>query len=383
MATTSEDVSYLLRLARDKSIEGRKQLVAIVSDLFFDKGAVLTAHERALMTDILKKLINDVAVPIRKALAERLSRTPAAPHEVIVALANDEIDVARPILLRSEALLDVDLIEIIHHRTLEHQLAVAMRRNLSEQVSDALAETANQDVIKTLLENQDAQISAATMAHLVEQSRRVDSFQEPLVRRQDLPPHLARKLYFWVSAALRQHIMENFDIEVATLDDAVEGAAQDAAAAFAASAAAAAAADSPPSLARRLLDARQITPRLLVQTLRQGEIPLFESLLAELSGLRLHLVRRLLFEPGGEGLAVCCRGLDIDKPTFATIFLLSRRARPSERSMDPRELSRILSFFENVRADAARTVLARWRRDPDLLYAIKTVEEARSDAAAL
>ncbi len=382
MATTSEDVSYLLRLARDKSIEGRKQLVAIVSDLFFDKGAVLTAHERALMTDILKKLINDVAVPIRKALAERLSRTPAAPHEVIVALANDEIDVARPILLRSEALLDVDLIEIIHHRTLEHQLAVAMRRNLSEQVSDALAETANQDVIKTLLENQDAQISAATMAHLVEQSRRVDSFQEPLVRRQDLPPRLARKLYFWVSAALRQHIMENFDIEVATLDDAVEGAAQDAAAAFAADAAAAVA-DSPPSLARRLLDARQITPRLLVQTLRQGEIPLFESLLAELSGLRLHLVRRLLFEPGGEGLAVCCRGLDIDKPTFATIFLLSRRARPSERSMDPRELSRILSFFENVRADAARTVLARWRRDPDLLYAIKTVEEARSDAAAL
>lgn len=382
MAATSEDVTYLLRLARDKSIEGRKQLVAIVSDLFFDKGTALTAHERALMTDILKKLINDVAVPIRKALAERLSMAPSAPHDVVVALANDEIDVARPILLRSEALLDVDLIEIIQHRTLEHQLAVAMRRNLSEQVSDALAETANQDVIKTLLENPDARISEATMAYLVEQSRRVDSFQEPLVRRQDLPLPLARKLYFWVSAALRQHILENFDIEVSTLDDAVEGAARDAAAAFAASVQADAA-DRPPSLARRLADARQITPRLLVQTLRQGEIPLFQSLLAELSGLRLHLVRRLLFEPGGEGLAVCCRGLDVDKPTFATIFLLSRRARPNERTMDPRELSRILSFFENVRPEAARTVLARWRRDPDLLYAIKTVEEARSDAAAL
>jgi uncharacterized protein (DUF2336 family) len=381
MAATSEDVTYLLRLARDKSIEGRKQLVAIVSDLFFDKGTALTAHERALMTDILKKLINDVAVPIRRALAERLSLAPSAPHEVVVALANDEIDVARPILLRSEALLDGDLIEIIQHRTQQHQLAVAMRRNLSEQVSDALAETANQDVIKTLLENPDARISEATMAYLVDQSRRVDSFQEPLVRRQDLPLPLARKLYFWVSAALRQHIIENFDIEISTLDDAVEGAARDAAAAFVATAEATT--DKQPSLARRLLDAKQITPRLLVQTLRQGEIPLFEMLLAELSGLRLHLVRRLLFEPGGEGLAVCCRGLDIDKPTFATIFLLSRRARPSERSMDPRELSRILSFFENVRQEAARTVLARWRRDPDLLYAIKTVEEARSDAAAL
>lgn len=382
MTATSDDVSYLLRLARDKSIEGRKQLVAIVSDLFFDKGTTLTAHERALMTDILKKLIHDVAVPVRKALAERLSRVPSAPHDVVVALANDEIDVAQPILMRSEALLDVDLIEIIRHRTLQHQLAIAMRRNLSEQVSDALVDTGNHDVIKTLLENQNAAISEATMAYLVEQARRVDSFQEPLVRRQDLPVALARRLYFWVSAALRQHILENFKIDVATLDEAAEGAARDAAATLPTPI------NGTPQeqsaiLARRLAESRQISPRLLVQTLRQGEIPLFEALLAEMSGLRLRLVRRLLFEPGGEGLAVCCRGLDVDKPTFATIFLLSRRARPSERSMDPRELSRVLSFFENVRPEAARAVLARWRRDPDLLHAIRSVEEARGDAAAV
>jgi len=381
MAATSEDVTYLLRLARDKSIEWRKQLVAIVSDLFFDKGTALTAHERALMTDILKKLINDVAVPVRKALAERLSRVPSAPHDVIVALANDDIDVAQPILMRSEALLDVDLIEIIRHRTLQHQLAIAMRRNLSEQVSDALVDGGNHDVVKTLLENPDARLSEATMGYLVEQSRRVDSFQEPLVCRQDLPVALAKKLYFWVSAALRQHILENFDIDVPTLDEAAEGAARDAAALVPPNGASEA--DRSAILARRLAESRQVSPRLLVQTLRQGEIPLFEALLSEMSGLRLRLVRRLLFEPGGEGLAVCCRGLDIDKPTFATIFLLSRRARPSERSMDPRELSRILSFFENVRAEAARTVLARWRRDPDLLHAIKTVEEARGDVAAV
>ena len=382
MAATSEDVTYLLRLARDKSIEGRKQLVAIVSDLFFDKGTALTAHERALMTDILKKLIHDVAVPVRQALAERLSRVPSAPHDVVVALANDDIDVAQPILMRSEALLDVDLIEIIQHRTLQHQLAIAMRRNLSEQVSDALVDTGSSDVIKTLLENPEAAISEATMGYLVEQSRRVDSFQEPLVRRHDLPAALARKLYFWVSAALRQHILENFDIDVKILDDAVEAAARDTAGSHATPI------NGTPSeqsaiLARRLAESRQISPRLLVQTLRQGEIPLFEALLAEMSGLRLRLVRRLLFEPGGEGLAVCCRGLEIDKPTFATIFLLSRRARPSERSMDPRELSRVLSFFENVRAEAARAVLARWQRDPDLLHAIKTVEEARGDVAAV
>ncbi len=382
MTATSDDVTHLLRLARDKSIEGRKQLVAIVSDLFFDKGTALTAHERALMTDILKKLIHDVAVPVRKALAERLALVPTAPHDVIVALANDEIDIAQPILMRSEALLDVDLIEIIRNRTMQHQLAIAMRRNLSEQVSDVLVEAGSKDVIKTLLENQDARISGATMEYLVDQSRRVDSFHEPIVRREDLPTALARKLYFWVSAALRQHILEHFDIDAATLDEAVEGAAKGTLAKLH-DEIAAGAVDKSAALARHLAETRQINPRLLVQTLRQGEVPLFEAMLAELSGLRLQLVRRLVFEPGGEGLAVCCRGLEIDKPTFATIFLLSRRARPSERSMDPRDLSRILSFFENVRPQAAQTVLERWRRDPDLLQAIKTVEEARGDVAAL
>src|SRR3546814_11781157 len=87
------------------------------------------------MTDILKKLINDVAVPIRRALAERLSLAPSAPHEVVVALANDEIDVARPILLRSEALLDGDLIETLQHRHPAHQPAVAIRPTPSEPVS--------------------------------------------------------------------------------------------------------------------------------------------------------------------------------------------------------------------------------------------------------
>src|SRR5690606_28310465 len=113
----------------------------------------------------LKKLIHDVAVPVRKALAERLAQVPSAPHDVIVALANDEIDIAQPILMRSEALLDVDLIEIIRHRTMEHQLAIAMRRNLSESVSGALVEAGSQDVIKTLLENPDARISEATMCY--------------------------------------------------------------------------------------------------------------------------------------------------------------------------------------------------------------------------
>ena len=383
MTASSEevDVEALLRLARDKSIEGRKQLVAVVSDLYFAKSTVLMERERALMTDILTKLIHDVAVPVRRALAERLATEATAPHDVIVALASDEIEVAAPILLTSEVLLDIELIEIVRHRSLEHQLTIAMRRSLNESVSDALVETGNSDVIKTLLENADARISEATMTYLVDQSKTIDSFQEPILRRQDLSPALARKMYIWVSAALRRYIVEKFAVDVAAVDDTIEAVAR-AQAAKAETNARQPGHDKAKELARRLAEVNQITPQLMIQSLRQGEIPLFEALLAEVSGLRLTLVRRLLFEPGGEGLAIVSRAIDLEKSAFASIFLLTRKARPAERPTDPRELSRVLSLFDRLNPAAAKTVLARWRRDPDFLYALKTVEEGRRGGPA-
>jgi len=374
IASISGDVESLLRLARDRSVEGRKRLVAIVSDLYFNKDGDLTARERSLMTDILRKLIQDVGSSVRRALAERLSGEPNAPHEIIVSLAHDEIEVAEPVLKRSAALEDMELIEVIRHRSCEHQLAIAMRRSLSEAVSDALVETGHCDVIKALLENANASISEATLAYLVDQSRTVDSFQEPILRRPDLSPLLARRMYLWVSAALRQHILENFHIDVTALDDAIEGAIGDA---LGRDAGDGRMPDRPMELARRLAEAGEITPQLLVNTLRQGEIPLFEALLCQLSGLRLVMVRRLLFEPGGESLAVLCRAIGIDKPTFASIYLLSRRARPSERSADPRELSSVLALFDRTDSGTAKAVVVRWRRDPDYLEAIRAFEQPK------
>ena len=380
MAPTTPDADELLALARDKSIEGRKRLVAVVADLLSDRETVITAQERALMTDILTKLIREVAAPVRRALSERLAEAGNVPHEIIVALANDEIDVAAPILLKSDALLDVELIEIVRHRSLDHQLAVAMRRAVSEPVSDALVETGNTDVIKTLLENPNARISEATMAYLVDRSKMVDSFQEPILRRRDLSPTLAKKMYFWVSAALRQYIVETFDVDVTELDDTIESVTTEAVRQIEKEGDTSES-SAPMVLARRIAEANQVTPQLLLQTLKQGEIPLFEALLAQLSRLRLPLIRRFLFEPGGEGLAIVCKAADIEKSLFASIFLLSRRARPGERAMDPRELSRVLALYDRITPDAANIVVARWRRDRRLLYAIKQVEETRGDDA--
>ena len=37
------------------------------------------------------------------------------------------------------------------------------------------------------------------MEYLVEQSKRVDTYQNPLLKRPDLEPDLAKRMYLWVS----------------------------------------------------------------------------------------------------------------------------------------------------------------------------------------
>ncbi|MEE9139808.1 MAG: DUF2336 domain-containing protein [Alphaproteobacteria bacterium] len=372
------EVDELLALARDKSAASRTRLVAMVSDLFFGKQDVLSERERALMSDILRQLIHDVEMTVRRALAERLSTQPNAPRELIIALANDEIEVAHPILTKSTVLHDPELIEIIAHRTLQHQLAIAMREEVSETVSDALVETESDDVITTLIQNPNARISHTTLEYLVEQSRLLDGYQRPLLGRSDLGADLAKKMYWWVSAALRQHILNNFDVDPTELDDSLETTVRDAVQEVTNYDAAK---TKPFELANRLKEAEAITPRLLIQVLRQGEISLFEALFVQFTEIRLNLARRLLYEPGGEGLAVACKASDIGKPDFASIFLLSRKARPGDKVVDPAELSRVLAFFDRIKAEAADAVLRRWRRDEAYLNSIRELELVAANTA--
>ncbi len=54
-----KELQFLLDLALDKSLEGRRALTATIGDLFTKQDKVLTERERALMSDILRKLIHD------------------------------------------------------------------------------------------------------------------------------------------------------------------------------------------------------------------------------------------------------------------------------------------------------------------------------------
>ena len=192
--------------------------------MFLDGGTSVSDRTKALMSQILRRLVHDVEIKLRRSLAEKLSKRADTPHALIVELANDEYEVTHPILIESNVLQDADLIETIKHRTMAHQLAISMRESLSEDVSEALVDTGQEDVIASLLNNHGAKVSRHVMDYLVSESKRVDAYQNPLVRRPDLPPELAERMSWWVSAALREYISERFSLDLGELDVSIETA---------------------------------------------------------------------------------------------------------------------------------------------------------------
>jgi len=357
------DLEQLLRLARDKSAASRRALAASAADLFRSGSTVLTDRERFLMTEIVRQLIGEIEAALRRGLAERLpAKTQRAP-ELPALAASDIHGSALAVLRRSEVLQDEELVEIVTHRSLEHQLASAVRSAASAGRSAAHRGGGAGDVIRTLLDSPDTAIKAATLAYLVEQSNRVDTFQNPRLQRRELGPALAQRLCWWVSAAMRQHLVERAAVDPGRLDRALEEIV--AALASEANEEAPAAALSA-QLARR----RQIPPDLLIDTLAQGEIALFAALLAHLTELRPRLINRLIFEPGGEGLAIACKAIGLAHGAFAAIFALSAKARAPA----PGETERVGSFFDRLDREAARIIVKGWGRDPGYQRALWQVE---------
>lgn len=358
----------LIALARDKSHESRSALFEAISDLATNGESMLTATDRGLMQDIISSLIQDVELSVRRALALRLADMSDVPRELIVCLANDDITVARRVLLKSTLLRDPELIEIIQHRTMEHQVAVAMRPELSEPVSDALVWTDHPEVILKLLENQRARISETTLEHLTDKSLEDACFQAPLLRRDELPPRLARKLYWTVSAVLREYIVKTFDIDPTSLDDTIEAMVEDT---FAEQIGAASGrADKTPNGPANKKDRQE-----LIRLFEQGRIPDFVNLISGLSGLRTTLIRRILFETGGQGTAIICKAIGLDKDGFAPIFLRFRQGRLGDNQVESGELTSALRDFDRITAANARRVVTRWRRNPEYLNALRLVEQ--------
>ena len=187
-------VTQLQMLARERMPGKRHELLRALTDAFFDSVHGLSVKERALFDDIVERVLDDVEPLARQELAERLAAFPNAPHRVMVRLAGDIIEVAKPVLTHSPVLADDDLARLALEKSQDHLLAISRRDRLSERLTDILVDRGDALVLDAVAENLGARFSAPGAAALVDKASSCETLWCRIVDRGDLAADVAERL---------------------------------------------------------------------------------------------------------------------------------------------------------------------------------------------
>jgi len=195
-------------LAEDGDDDVRAELAQKIGRLMPSLSKGEADHIRALTIETLERLAADQVPRVRAVLAEEIKRLDNVPKHIIQALARDvESIVAVPIIEYSPLLSDADLMEIIAegkvHGVLE---AVARRRPLSAQVSDAVVSSLDIPAVSALLANPNAAVRERTLDAIIDQAERISVWQNALAVRTDLSVRAIRRLATFVSTELIEQL---------------------------------------------------------------------------------------------------------------------------------------------------------------------------------
>src|SRR5581483_10948882 len=98
-------------LTEEPSAKVRGQLAGKIAMDY--RSGNFTEAEAGIANDIFRILIKDIEKNVRQALAEQLAYCANTPRDIILKLANDEAEVAAPVLEYSSVLTEDDLIAIV------------------------------------------------------------------------------------------------------------------------------------------------------------------------------------------------------------------------------------------------------------------------------
>ncbi len=356
MAQETTHLHRLVELAKEPSSERRRELMREVTDLFLQDPTSYSSSENKYFGDIIAQVARDVETAMRVELADRLADVPSAPGDLVRELASGEIEVANPLLKRSEALSEEDLLAIVQNKSPEHALAVSRRDSVSENLSDALVDTGNAKVMVSLVENKGARISRSTMEKVVDKSESIPALQSPLVARADLPPDMMNEMFFFVSKALKEQILErNNDLDEAELEKALAATQAQVTQSFEQQVTQASRAAA--KVVENLHRLKQLNERKMMEFLSNKEMDKFTFAFAKLGDLDLKTAQRILANPDCEAVAVVAKASGFDRSTFYSIVLKCG----SQDAVKPDEVDALLRLYDKVPPETAQRTMRFWR----------------------
>ena len=241
----------------------------------------LSPDDRWEAETAMTALLDDPSPLVRRALAEAFANAPEAPRHLVVALANDQSDIATLILSRSPVLPDADLVDCAALGGELVQTAIALRPTVSVAVSAALAEIASAASLAALAQNAGAAIPATALARMVERHGDRPELREALLARADLPLAIRQAIAAALSASLSRFVTGCGWLSPERTERIVREAREKTTLALSSAA-------ERGDVSRLVLHLRrtgQLTPALILRALLSRSMGFAEAAFADLSGL--------------------------------------------------------------------------------------------------
>ncbi len=320
MTLTYEDIHLLVR---EPSSKVRADIAQKVAASYNTQS--FTPKANKIATDILRLLLQDTSRQVRKVLAQELKLHHNAPHDIIVALANDELDIAEEILIHSTVLQESDILELIRaNEDVKKMIAISKRKHLSERTSTALVATGKVQIVNSLLENTGAEISDSCYSFIMTEFRHDQGILEALVYRGGLSYTLAEKLYSLVSGSLKKQITKRYLMPRIIVEKSANDVREAAILRFL----------SPwmtdedvLALVGQMQSAKRLTSSIIIRALCLGEIAFFEAAMSKRVRIPLSNVRKLLKDPGDSGFSALYRASKLPQEYREAVRIMLKLVR--------------------------------------------------------
>ena len=199
----------LTKIAAERSPEKRLELLHKVSDLYFEGIGKHSDAENYLFNDIMERIVNLFSRDLRRQVADHLAILPDFPITIVRKLAaDDDIEVARPVLRNAPSLTDEDLVRLAERSSQAHLDAIAGRVSLSEPVTDVLVKRGSIGVVRAVSANHGARFSDHGIDALVDKAQQDADLRELLVERPDLSQRMIDALLPVLSESLVTKLAE-------------------------------------------------------------------------------------------------------------------------------------------------------------------------------
>ncbi len=340
------------------TVARRVETLRKVTDLFIDGAPDFADDQVALFDDVFECLIAHIETSARALLASRLAPIDCAPPKTLARLADDDaIEVAGPILSKSERLDEAALIRTAQTKSQAHLLAISIRRVLSRAVTDILLRRGNDEVVHSTVSNPGADLSERSVDALLDRAAQDGDLAACLALRPDLPRHLFLKLVAKASAAVRARLETANPKLAQEVSQAVRTAGRRARSATVAL-------TSQTEIAHRLIrslhaDGR-LDDQLVAQFTESRKFDEANAAVAAMANVPVAVAESIMVESRAEGVMILAKVAGLSWPTVKSIILM----RDELAGTGPTDLVASKATYERLRPSTAQQVL-RFHRVQD------------------